>query len=367
MVWGSGFCQEKIGFLPLLKYICYVEDKIIELLVSFLGDYSKQCGEWYSFNCPCCAEENFGEPDNKYNLEVKIDLDINGCGGFHCWKCGDTNGMRGTLVSLFKKYTNSETYNSFKNTVSEHRASSYYRISSDESLGDDITDIEYLSLPDGFKPIDKTSADCKDAYDYLVGRGITDEIIHNFNIGYISTNSKDYSLRKRVYIPSYDRFDNLTYWVGRDYTGKNKQKVKNPKRSKMEIVFNEGKINWYEPVTLVEGPFDHIVTPNSIPLMGKTLSEDYAVFTALVDKCRCGVNIFLDDDAIESAYKIYKLLNSTVLKGQVKIILSPIGYDPSLLYQHYSRSGIIKALKNAQAPDEYDVLWKNKFGVYNKK
>lgn len=343
-----------------------MEDKIIELLESFLGEYSKQCGEWYSFNCPCCAEENFGEPDNKYNLEVKIDAAVKGCGGFHCWKCGDTDGMKGTLVALFKRYANSEVYNRFKETVKEYRESSYYILDSDTSLNTDIADVEYLSLPNGFKPLTNIDEDSKEAYQYLKGRGITDELIRRYNIGYINA-SKDYSLRKRVYIPSYDSFDNLTYWIGRDYTDKNKQKVKNPKRSKTEVVFNEGKINWYEPVTLVEGPFDHIVTPNSIPLMGKSLGEDSAVFNALVDKCRCGVNIFLDDDAIDSAYKLYKKLNDTILSGTVKIIVPPIGYDPSLLYQEYGRSGIIEVLRTAKAPNEYDVLIQNKFGILRKK
>ena len=45
-----------------------MEEKILSLLISFLGEYSKQCGDWYSFNCPCCAEENFSTPDGKYNL-----------------------------------------------------------------------------------------------------------------------------------------------------------------------------------------------------------------------------------------------------------------------------------------------------------
>lgn len=343
-----------------------MEEKIIELLVSFLGEYSKQCGEWYSFNCPCCAEENFGEPDNKYNLEVKIDAGIKGCGGFHCWKCGDISGTKGTLVTLFKRFANSETYNKFKEAVKEYRASSYYIIDADNTLNNDITDVEYISLPEGFKPLNTKDKDSEEAYQYLKSRGITDDIIQRYNIGYINS-SKDYSLRKRVYIPSYDNFDNLTYWVGRDYTNKNKQKVKNPKRSKTEVVFNEGKINWYEPVTLVEGPFDHIVTPNSIPLMGKTLGENSAVFDALINKSKCDINIFLDDDAIDSAYKIYRLLSGTVLKGKVKIILSPTGYDPSLLYQEYGQSGIIKAIRSAQYPDEYDVLVRNKFGVLKKK
>ena len=344
-----------------------MEENIKDLIVSFLGDYSKQCGEWYSFNCPCCAEENFGQPDDKYNLEVKIDIGVKGCGGFHCWKCGDTNGMKGTLVQLFKRYAPRQIYSEFKRMVKEYRESMSYLLSSNEEINSDIADVEYLMLPDGFKPINKDNADCKNAYEYLLSRGINDKIIANYNIGYINKDTKDYSLKYRVYIPSYDNFDNLTYWVGRDYTGKNVQKVKNPKTSKTEIVFNEGKINWYEPVTLVEGPFDHIVTPNSIPLMGKTLVQDNVVFKTLMKKCKCGVNIFLDDDALESAYKIYGVLNEGALKNKVKVIKTPDGYDPSLIYQEFGYKGIIKALNSAKQPEEFDILQQHKFGFYRKK
>ena len=100
-----------------------MEESVKDLAVSFLGEYSKQCGEWYSFNCPCCAEENFGVPDDKYNLEVKFDLGVNGCGGFHCWKCGDTNGMKGTLVQLFKRYAPPNIFSEFKQIVKDYRDS----------------------------------------------------------------------------------------------------------------------------------------------------------------------------------------------------------------------------------------------------
>lgn len=344
-----------------------MEESIKELLISFLGEYSKQCGEWYSFNCPCCAEENLGQPDDKYNLEIKIDIGVKGCGGFHCWKCGDTNGMKGTLVHLFKLYAPRKTYSEFKRIVKEYRDSMSYLLPNDGDFNSDIGDVEYLMLPDGFKPINKDDIHCQKAYDYLLGRGLTDKIITDYNIGYISNGSNDYSLRYRVYIPSYDAFDNLTYWVGRDYTGNNKQKVKNPKRSKTEIVFNEGKINWYEPITLVEGPFDHIVTPNSIPLMGKTLAIDNVVAKTLMKKCKYGVNIFLDDDALDSAYRIYSILDDGGLKGKVKIIETPDGYDPSLIFQEFGYKGIIKALNSAKRPEEFDVLQRNKFGKYPKK
>jgi hypothetical protein len=47
----------------------------------------------------------------------------------------------------------------------------------------------------------------------------------------------------------------------------NKLKYINPKAEKQEIIFNIGKLNLDATIYLVEGVTDHIVTPNSIPLL----------------------------------------------------------------------------------------------------
>ena len=332
-----------------------MEDNVITLLSSFLGDYDKQCGEWYSFNCPCCAEENFGKPDDKYNLEVKVDLRSKGCGGYHCWKCGESNGTKGRLINLFKKYAPQDIINEFKEVYNDFRQSKKYELSFGDNDVDEFSEIEELVLPKGFKPLTVEDKAGKHAYEYMLSRGIDDKVIKRYNIGYISYN-EDYSLRNRVVIPSYDSFNNLTYWVGRDYTGNNKQKVKNAKVPKHTIVFNEGKVNWYEPINLVEGPFDHIAVPNSIPLLGKTINNESAVTNALIKRSKSEINIFLDDDAINDAYRIYKFLNNKPeLRGRINIVETPDGYDPSLLYQEYGYKGIIETICCAKKISEYEL------------
>ena len=215
--------------------------------------------------------------------------------------------------------------------------------------------MDEVSLPIGFKPLNKEDKAAKEAYEYVKSRGIDDKIIKRYVLGYIA-NSADYSLRNRVYIPSYDSFNNLTYWVGRDYSGKNKQKAKNAKVAKHSVVFNEGKINWYEPITLVEGPFDHIVVPNSIPLLGKTINNESAVLNALLKRSKSEINIFLDDDATTDANKIYKFLNNkSELRGRINLIETPDGYDPSLIYQEFGYKGIIEMLCTSKKLSEYEI------------
>ena len=55
-------------------------ENMLGLLSSFLGDSLDKDRDYnvnepdslqFRFNCPHCAEENGGTPDNKYNLEIK--------------------------------------------------------------------------------------------------------------------------------------------------------------------------------------------------------------------------------------------------------------------------------------------------------
>ena len=161
---------------------------------------------------------------------------------------------------------------------------------------------------------------------------------------------KKYSYR--VIIPSYNAIGELNYWVGRDYLPKNpkfeRTKYSNPKAEKKEIIFNEERIQWDADITLVEGAFDHIVVPNSIPLLGKALDKDYKLYWDIITKANAKVNIFLDGDAYGTVKEIYKLLNHGRLYDKVRYI--PVGEkdDPSSLYQEGGYKKIAEHLANAQ-------------------
>lgn len=333
-----------------------IHDKILGLLTSFLGDYGKESGEWYSFDCPYCAEEKMVEGDGKYNLEVTIDPDTRGCGGFHCWRCGEYSGMKGSLTRLFKRYAGERLLSEYRDAVLEYRESKKYELPFAETSDEFAGEFE-LSLPEGFKFLNADDPAASEAYAYVLGRGLDDRIIKRYHIGYVGRGGKDRSASGRIYFPSYDMYDTLTYWTGRDYTGADRAKSKNPKVSKNEIIFNESLINWYEPITLVEGPFDHVVTPNSIPLLGKTMEFGGVLYNALVERSRSLVNIFLDDDAVNESYKLYRMLSSTRLYGRVRIVDGTNGHDASDIYREFGYRGILSALCGARSLSDYE-LWR---------
>ena len=93
-----------------------------------------------------------------------------------------------------------------------------------------------VDLPEGFKALkDCTPRDYKynKAMDYLLKRGITEEIISDFNIGYTTT-GKRYD---RIIIPSYDLNGDLNYYVARWFEDKyNKFKYLNPQAEKTTLI-----------------------------------------------------------------------------------------------------------------------------------
>ena len=326
---------------------------IRSLLSSFLGDpKSSGLDSQVQFCCPCCAERKGVESDGKYNLECNIEKGI-----YHCWVCGDTEHMSGRISGLIKKYGNKEILNEYYNIIKGIKESSLYSLYGGDSFNDVfVDDIREVLLPQYFRRINATDTQCREAYEYLIKRGLNDYFIHTFNLGYVGW-SDEYMMRNRIIVPSYNEYGEINYWVGRDYTGKNKIKYKNPHIEKKDFVFNEQLVNWYDNITLVEGVFDHMVVPNSIPLLGKSIGSDYAVYKALVEKSRANVNIFLDDDAYDNALRMYKLLNKGVLKGRIRLITCPQGFDASSIYEKFGTRGILKVMQNATVIDEYDLTF----------
>lgn len=311
-----------------------------------LGDPKRDyCGSggWYEYNCPCCADEHHG-PDGKYNFAVNIEQ-LYG----HCWKCG----YHGKLSKVIKTYGSQSDVEEYRDELTALKESRYFTLSglSSDSI-DDLFNDQDLELPKGFKLIDKDDYYCRNAYQYLVNRGVDDRIIKEFNIGYIGANSGKFS--NRIVIPSYDAYGDLNYWVARDYTDKAYRKVLNPEVDKKKITFNESHVNWYEPITIVEGPFDHIVVPNSIPLLGKMIDDECDVYKKLIEKAHSYINILLDDDATETAYKMYKQLNN-IMPGQIRVIECPDGYDASDYYNKYGAKGILSLLKSSHKIDEFTL------------
>ena len=335
---------------------------IYNILCVFLGEskqgfYSEDV-EQYQFNCCRCAEDNGGISDGKHNLEVLLST-TKGL-KYHCWKCGDTDGMMGSLGSLIKKYGGNELYNDFKNEISSIKRGLAYDITLFDEKSP-IIDETLIKLPKSYKKIDLSTLKYKKLTDFINSRGITQEIIDRYNIGYTQWNDDDWTMRSMVIIPSYDSFGDLNFYVGRDYSGRGKLKYRNCDADKKKIIFQENLIDWDSDVYLVEGAIDCLMVPNSISLLGKSLLRDSELYSALVKKANGNIVICLDADTdINETKRIYSSLNFGRLRNKIWYVrLGEVNNykDFGDIFLYEGKRGIKNTIRNMKQFEEIDLIF----------
>ena len=308
-----------------------MSELIVEILEDFLGKSHKHYKDksQISFDCPVCSDlKGLDKGDGKGNLEINYNHHV-----YKCWACSETYGTHGTINKLVRKYGNRNHLKQYRLVIPENKKNI---IKPNESV---IT-----GLPKAFTPLtlERKDSGYLQSINYLKKRNIGLDLIKKYNLGYANTG--DY--RGRIIFPSYDSDGEVNYYLGRSYDKYSKLKYKNPEVSKMEIIFNEGKINWDSNIYLVEGVFDHITLPNSIPMLGKVLND--ILFKKLIESATAKVIIILDADAEKDAINIYKRLESTKLNGRVLIVYMPKRFDLSDVFQKLGRKGVIKLIATAK-------------------
>lgn len=302
------------------------------------------------YPCPRCIEKYGSMEVHKYNLSISLAKMK-----YHCWKCSsESDGdMMGNLSKLFKLYGGDTMLLAYYSKISSLKSSGLYTIHSSDGDRQEKIEEEVVELPSGYTPLNEGVSPYKSALEYLFNRGIGWDIIKRFNIGYTRYCNDNNRFSFRIILPSYDAYGNLNYWVGRDYLPYGKRvKYMNPKVEKRDIIFNENMVQWDADITLVEGPFDHIVVPNSIPLLGKSLNRRYKLYWDLMEKANACVNIMLDGDAYDSVLEVYKLLNHGRLYGKIRYVPMGENEDPSSVYQEYGWKGIMKRINECKTINE---------------
>jgi len=219
---------------------------------------------------------------HKPKLQINITT-----GKWHCWV---SNQGGHNLFQLFKKVSASKEHFSELGELVEDTPK--YNRTKDKSN-------EVVQLPKEYKPLWNGGDGIvkRHALTYLYKRGITDEDILKYDIGYCDSGL----FSNRIIIPSYDLDEQLNFFVGRDFYN-SKMKYRNSPTSK-DIVGFELFINWDEPIILCEGVFDAMAFKrNAIPLFGKTVME--SLQKKIIDFGVKTIYLALDNDAIDDAVKI---------------------------------------------------------------
>lgn len=262
--------------------------QVISILNDTLGmGYITGKGDSKHF-CPMCHH-------HKQKLEINPITQK-----YHCWVCDFKGGSIRKLLSFL------DVDNSYLVKVSEIYKDFNYQD------GYNIEEHHELKLPYEFKPLWKSppSFDLKynQAHNYLSDRGIGDELIRRYNIGYCDSGM----FGDRIIIPSYDSDDKLNYFIARTFFDDEPYKYKNPPVNKNVIVF-ENEIDWNEPISFCEGVFDGIqIRRNVIPLLGKFIPKKLR--KALFDNKVKEVNVILDGDAKKEALNHVNWLQKNDIK-----------------------------------------------------
>ena len=278
-------------------------EALVELLEEVLGDHGLHYPNHgqISFNCPVCDDGR-----NKHNLEVNYVVNV-----YKCWSCGDSEGTHGPLGRIFDRYGNK-------------KQKKLYNVLKPETVVKREKKKKSLKLPDAFTLFKDSSPVYpvrRQAMNYLKNRGITDEMIEKYGIGFCDKGDH----AGRIIVPSYDKKGELNYYIARSWNPMSRAKYKNPEAEKDKIIFWENLIDWNKDIFLVEGAFDGLFLENSIPMLGKHMSE--LLFETIYLNAKGNITICLDADAWENAVKLYHELNGGDLWGKIKLIKLPDDSD----------------------------------------
>ena len=270
------------------------------ILHETLGYFTDK-GNELLFTCPECGH---------HKRKFSVNLDKN---AYKCWVCDYRGRNIRRIVRRFGTYTQLQAWDSITNRSDLER---FAELFVDTESGESP---QKLELPQEFVSLchDKIPATGMYALRYLKSRGITDEDIVRWKVGYCF--SGEY--RNRIVFPSFDSDGDINYFVARSYNG-DSYKYKNPKASK-NIVFNHLYIDWNKDLTIVEGIFDAVIAGNSVPILGSTLRADSELIREIV-RNDTPVYLALDPDAADKERRIIK----TLLKYDVELYKIDVsGYE----------------------------------------
>jgi len=257
---------------------------------------------------------------------------------------------------------------------------------------DKTNEVPEIMLPWYFFKLDGTESNIleyEEAYKYLLSRNVNNiNLIKKFDLHYSPMN-------KRIFFPIRKNYHTIIGYQGRDITNRHKSKHykcmnqdcsmrHNPYFSgeheapefchkcgnklelwhypkmlnsnnfpKKHIFMNEHLINWEKPVTLVEGPFDSINTPNSLPLLGKFLSKYQS--DLLYKNCK-ELILYLDGDeyGVTASQQIYHELSPFI--HNIRVVLSNDIEDPGQFSYQDNQEKINSSLSFPEWAQKKDIF-----------
>lgn len=269
-------------------------------------------GEEYKTNC-------IFHSDSSNHLYINLSKGV-----YNCFSCGE----KGTFFNLVKVVSPKQ-----KLVITEEKE--------DFSIEEEVKN-ENFSLPEGVLYFDRETRYSKIALDYLLSRGITEEEIYYYKLGYCIEGI----CAGRIIVPVFDLNNNLVSYVARDYTGNQKPKVLTPPGNGTQgvkrFIFNLHNASKTKKLYIGEGVFDSIALGVSgVALFGKAITRNQ--ISQIVRVKPLEIVICLDPDVAQ--YDIDNLANKLYnYCYNIKIAKFPKGEDPSSIGKEACKKIIAEAV-----------------------
>jgi len=257
-----------------------LEHKKRQVINSVLGS-AHRVGQEHLYASRCCGHH---KPKLSINFEKGL---------AKCWACDWATKDLGRIVSRWGRPSHKDTWAQFTGLSDGG--------SLDDLFREEEKELQRVELPEEFKTLTgRPSIYDRAPRDYLAKRGLTEEDILKFRIGYCSSGEYE----GRIILPSFSIDGYCNFFTSRTY-GRDWPPYKNGPGGK-DIIYNDLTIDWAKPITLTEGVFDAVVAgENAVPILGSTLRKDGILFSKLVSKGSI-VYLALDPDADKKALQIAK-------------------------------------------------------------
>jgi len=242
-----------------------------------------------NFCCPLCKDRR-GSSDTKFHLYVNPTRFLHGIKGwFYCHRCHAT-GPISRLVSGESVGQTVQRWNDFVQELSGVKPK-------------EKKQQQEVVLPRDYRPVVK----CTEAYRYLRDRGLSDDTIRQYRLGFGTQNLRDVSASERrlyagsgrIIFPDYSPDGEIVYWVARTYKG-HAIKYKNPPNSNArDKLYNLVRASRCSAVVITEGVMSAIAAgDNAVATYGKDVTRTQVAMLVAAGFRR--YYVALDGDAFKS-------------------------------------------------------------------
>lgn len=202
------------------------------------------------------------------------------------------------------------------------------------------------------------SPDSKNALDYLHNRGITNDIIKKFNIGYVPKET-GHNLSGRIIMPLFDQHNKLVCLTTRDFSKEAYLPHWHESFDKTKYLYglnvSKNDIFRLNKVIVVEGQFDtHVMHKHGLSITVAALGGAFSIdHVCLLRRYCTDFYLWFDPDdagnkASERAMDMYEELNLSLFGINFIPIFINENLDPDQFVEKYGKSKVIEIMKKSK-------------------